>query len=266
MPFTIIKGTFHPERGIPDGDSVRFKADNPNLIKALKRARKDTIKADGTAQLRYEGIDAIEKGAIQPLAGDATKKNLDLLGVSQAMPNPRGYILSRECEVNGRPVCFVFKGAAPGADGATFFLQPALVRQSVNVGIVRAGFAYPLFYKTLFAEMRVAIVDAVHAAQQASPPRGFWPTDRSTKGFKVSGPSAAKTLPPIFPKLWRRLFSDFKGNPSNLKAVLEFIKSKNERLHTLSDDRFIAFDDVLQVKNGKMKMLYKPEDLVFEPQ
>lgn len=265
MPFTIIKGSFHPEIGQPDGDSVRFRPDNPDLIKALPRARSNTIKADGTTQLRYEGIDAIEKGAIQPLADDAKEKNFELLGVTPANPHPRGYILSRECEVNGRPVCFVFKGSPPGKDGATHFLQPALTRTSVNAGLARAGFAYPLFYETLFAELRAVIVQAVQAARQASPPRGYWPTDRTNKGFTVSGESAKKTLPPIFPKLWRRLFDDFKGDPSDLKAFLAFVKGTNERLHTLSDDRFIAFDDVLQVKNGKLKMLYKPDDIVFEP-
>jgi hypothetical protein len=75
----------------------------------------------------------------------------------------------------------------------------------------------------------------------------------------------AKTLNPIFPKLWRRLFSDFKGNPSDMKAFLAFIAAQNERLHTLSDGRFIAFDDVLKFKNGKLRMTYKPEDIVFEP-
>jgi len=28
MPFVVIKGTFHIEGYSPDGDSVRFKADN----------------------------------------------------------------------------------------------------------------------------------------------------------------------------------------------------------------------------------------------
>ena len=62
-------------------------------------------------------------------------------------------------------------------------------------------------------------------------------------GFKVTGPNDAKTLPPIFPKLWRRLFSDFKGDPADLAAFVKFLQSQDERLHTLSDDRFIAFDE-----------------------
>jgi endonuclease YncB( thermonuclease family) len=266
MPFTIIRGTFHSELGIPDGDSVRFKPDNESLIRGLKRARKATIKKDGTAQLRYEGIDAIEKQAIQPFAADAKKKNLELLGVKPATPNPRGYILSRECEVNGRPVCFVFTGTPPGPDGSSFVLQAPLLRKSVNVGIVRQGYAYPLFYKTLFAELRVVIVEALHAAQKApSGGLGYWPVDRTNKGFKVTGKADKDKIKPIFPKLWRRLFSDFKSDPADLNAFLAFIAGQNERLHTLSDGRFIAFNDVLKVTNGKLRMTYKPEDIVFEP-
>ncbi len=31
MPFTLIKGRFKPQAGIPDGDSVRFLANNSTL-------------------------------------------------------------------------------------------------------------------------------------------------------------------------------------------------------------------------------------------
>lgn len=37
MPFTLIKGNFHPEFGFPDGDSLRFVPDNPDPIFKLKR-------------------------------------------------------------------------------------------------------------------------------------------------------------------------------------------------------------------------------------
>ena len=35
MPFIFIKGRFKPKVGIPDGDSVRFLANNPALWKKL---------------------------------------------------------------------------------------------------------------------------------------------------------------------------------------------------------------------------------------
>ena len=32
MPLLLIKGTFRPGTGVPDGDTVRFAADNSNLL------------------------------------------------------------------------------------------------------------------------------------------------------------------------------------------------------------------------------------------
>jgi hypothetical protein len=59
MPFTLIKGRFVPKAGVPDGDSVRFRAENLKLWKTLegKRVVLGTgPETKGTAQLRFEGI------------------------------------------------------------------------------------------------------------------------------------------------------------------------------------------------------------------
>ena len=50
-----------------------------------------------------------------------------------------------------------------------------------------------------------------------------------------------------------------------MTAFVAFIESQNERLHTLSDGRFIAFNDVLEVRQGKLRMTYEPADIVFVP-
>ena len=62
MPFTLIKGTFRPAAGTPDGDSVRFAPDDPALMRSIPRVRMPPNAT--TVQLRYEGIDALEKHAI----------------------------------------------------------------------------------------------------------------------------------------------------------------------------------------------------------
>lgn len=99
MPFTLIKGRFMPRAGIPDGDSVRFRADNRNLWAKLEGATpqlgKGTRTKD-TVQLRFEGIDAIEKGAIKPLATQSLDNMLQLVGYNQSNnPELAGYILTR---------------------------------------------------------------------------------------------------------------------------------------------------------------------------
>jgi len=68
MPFFLIKGHYRPKAGIPDGDSVRFLANNLALWGKLDgySVRLGTsAKTKDTVQLRLEGIDAIEKAAIR---------------------------------------------------------------------------------------------------------------------------------------------------------------------------------------------------------
>ena len=61
MPFTLIKGSFEPNLGRPDGDSIRFVADDTTPIFRLRRrGRPPKInQSNGSIQLRYEGIDTI---------------------------------------------------------------------------------------------------------------------------------------------------------------------------------------------------------------
>src|SRR3954471_24978466 len=96
MPFTLIKGSFRPAAGTPDGDSVRFEPDDPDLMRSIPGVRMPA--GQTTVQLRYEGIDALEKKAIQPYARNARDTNLHLLG-TQGADDPvgaRGYILTRQ--------------------------------------------------------------------------------------------------------------------------------------------------------------------------
>ena len=154
MPFTCIQGTFHlvghdkngkPTGFEPDGDSIHFKPKKIALLDGLTQLGvKYKPSAIGSVNLRMEGIDALEihytpsfKGAKRthqprPLADyerDALTGLLGMnpvpykqpLGTTVAPPVPvdgvPGYILSRSLDVHGRPVSFLYKGAAPFTDG-----------------------------------------------------------------------------------------------------------------------------------------------------
>jgi len=137
MPFILIKGRFKPKAGIPDGDSVRFLADNLSLWNNLKGkpVKLGTgAKTKDTVQLRFEGIDAIEKGAIKPLSTDAKKNMLDLIGFNKSnSQEPTGYVLARMTDDKyGRPVCFVFAGRTGRKDGSEVYLDGPMLRDSVN--------------------------------------------------------------------------------------------------------------------------------------
>ena len=148
MPFFVIKGTFHVVGYSPDGDSIRFQADNEaNWAKLAGPPA--TLNARRHAQLRLEAIDTLEthyRNTHQPLtlatrALDFLLQGLGITGVrwdalrtriTEANDGTEGYIVSRTVEPNRRPVAFVFAGAPSAADGSSIFLDVDLLRQSLN--------------------------------------------------------------------------------------------------------------------------------------
>jgi endonuclease YncB( thermonuclease family) len=263
MSFTLIKGHFVPKAGIPDGDSVRFRAADLTLWKKLEGRPViigTSVKTKGTVQLRLEGIDAIEKAAIQPLAFDARDKLFSLIGYDPANPTePAGYILARMTDdKSGRPICFVFSGSTPLKDGADVMLHAALLRQSANYKQMLAGFAYPLFYNTLFAELRNVFTDAYTKARQAK--RGYWPTDATRKGVTISNSSQLATIAPIWPKLWRRLQEYLRKN-NGLSGFVAFLAQKNERMDVLDVMEERGFQDLVKVRGNKVSLTQDPANL-----
>jgi endonuclease YncB( thermonuclease family) len=260
MPFLTIKGVFNPLSGIPDGDSVRFLADDDSLFDRLEG--RVEFKSDGEVQLRYEGIDALEKAAIKPFSSDATERNIKLLGGEEN--GQPGYILSNHTDTNGRPVCFVFTGDSADADGSEIILEAEALQSSVNYQLLVEGFVYPLFYDTLYKELRDGLVEAVEIAREEQ--LGIWTKDLSNKGFIIKPPVNLAKLEPIFPKLWRRL-ETFYRRPSNqdktAKQFLESLAQGDDRLFTIPDRRAIKFSTVLEVNEDKLKLKYKPEEMIF---
>lgn len=267
MPFLLIRGSFLPTRGQPDGDSVRFTPDNSSLfdrLEAMARRRlKTSTDATGrvSVQLRYEGIDAMEKDALPDLPKQALDNNKKLIGFREGeVEEPPGYVLASGIEKNGRPIVFVFAGEPDQDDGEMVFLSAASSRKSVNYAQAKAGLAYPMFYMSLYAELRKELASAVVQARQAK--RGVWAADKSNTGFPFKTRSAVRTLPPIYPKLYRRLQ---KTNATTADGFLAELERQAERVATLSDGRFLRFDDAVKPMAGnKLKLSYLPEDLVFQ--
>jgi hypothetical protein len=265
MGFVLIKGTFHLDAGIPDGDSVRFMADDDRLFDRL-RGRLVEFKSDGTVQLRYEGIDTIEKTAIQPLAGDSRDKNFDLLReVGDRFTDiPRGFILTRQTDGNRRPVSFAYSGDINEPDGSDVFIDAALVKRSVNYKMVDSGYAYPMYYETLFMEIRRELSTAFLAARTAG--LVLHQADGTLNGVVIQQRADLATIAPIFPKLWRRL-EEYLRNHQSLAGFKSWLASRDsETLSTITDGRTsISFDNVVDVQGDVVRMLYSPEDMVFRP-
>jgi hypothetical protein len=257
MPFVLIKGTFFPGVGIPDGDSVRFAADDISLWDRLD-GQIDDPGTNDTVQLRFEGIDSIEKTAIQPLATDSRDSMLSLIGASNLLDKPRGYVLSRSADPHGRPIAFAFKGNASEADGASIFLRADRLRQSVNFLQLRNGFAFPLYYNTLFRELRETLNEALDEARAAN--RGYWKTDATLTGVTIVTRSQLSEIPPVWPKLWRRL-EEFLRTHQGLDDFLEFIRATGERADDLTTFEQSSLDNFMEVTGNAVRMKIDPRML-----
>jgi hypothetical protein len=259
MPFTLIKGKFVPKFGLPDGDSVRFKADDPIFWLKLKGRTVDMNFENRTVQTRFEGIDAIEKGAIEPLSSKAKNSMLSLINFDEnTNQKPTGYVLSRMTDPHGRPICFAFSGNIDKNDGSEVFLDQALVRQSVNYKQMAAGFSYPLYYNTLFGDLRETFNEALNLAKQSS--SGYWPTDVTMEGVAVTDITSLSAINPIWPKLWRRL-DEYLPTHHNLDDFIIWLEATGERVDILSTMEQKGLEDIVNVQGDRVNLNEKPENL-----
>ena len=118
--YKVVAGTFHVKGFQPDGDSIRFQANNPinwDFFQWVTTADKATQKK----QLRVESIDALEthyEGYHQPrpFALAALESLLEMLGITSvtyslaltqivdANDGKPGFIASASVDRFGRPV------------------------------------------------------------------------------------------------------------------------------------------------------------------
>jgi len=277
MPFFIIKGTFHVLGYSPDGDSIRFQADNEANWSKLSGPPVN-LNARRHAQLRLEAIDTLEthfQNMHQPLdlaikALDFLLSGLNITGVkwdvlrtriTKAKDGTEGYIISREVEKNRRPVSFVYSGAAPESDGSSVFLDVARLRQSLNYRSLEAGLAYPTYYKGLFSDLRKALTKTTRSARDAV--LEIWAEDRTNAGFDVTGIESISDQHVIMPKLFRRIAEYLEGGGS-LEGFKEFLELKNDGLTIISTAHFTHFDTVVEVNGTTVRMTELPENLMFD--
>jgi endonuclease YncB( thermonuclease family) len=277
MPFLIIKGTFHIVGYSPDGDSVRFRADNKEHWAKLSGPSAQ-LNAKDHAQLRFEAIDTLEthyQNTHQPLelAIGALEHLLEGLGITDvewnetrttvtaANDGTEGYILSRAVEKYGRPVAFVYTGMSPEEDGSEIFLDADRVRESLNHRALEDGIAYPTYYKGLFHDLREALTKAVSHAREAK--RGVWAEDRTNAGFEVEGLRSITDEHVVLPKLFRRL-AEYLEVGGSVAGFEEFLEARDEEVIVISTVHPTHFDTVVEVEGNTVRMTEPPENLLFE--
>ena len=297
MPYTLIKGTFHifyplsPSSGPePDGDTIKFKATNKQLIERLPRANMPAqFNQAGITSIRFEGMDALETHF--EVEGDRYHQKIDLalqardvllakmgFGHIEYFPNSfkvssvqnhpiPGYILSNGLDTYGRTIAFVFTGDHPAVDGSSIFVTPQMLDSSLNIFMLQQGQAYPAFYLSLPAELRDHLEEIVAAARTAA--TGLWAEDTANPTTIAHVPDSTVLQQLVmWPKLFRRLAAYFPSN-TGLAGFDAWMRADQRN----RDDRLILpnrelgnMHDILFVTAGdNIQLKYLPEDVVIVP-
>lgn len=281
MSFKAIKGTFHVVGYSPDGDSIRFKADNPDSWKSLSGGKVKLNKKEH-AQLRIEAIDTLETHFLtisQPVefAEKATLQLLKLLSIKNVVWNEKksrvtsaddgtpGFIVSRMAEKYGRPVSFVFDDSVDFTDGQEVYLDKKTAKKSINYKMLSKGLAYPTFYSGMFYDLREQFAKCTVKARQNK--KGIWASDTTNTFTTIKNLADITDTYVMLPKLFRRLTTYLKENTGTFNAN-EFIASLEkspEKVLILTNLNFTHFDNLLSVEKatGKIKLNVKPEEIVF---
>lgn len=301
MPYRLIKGTFElhyqGQRHVgsrPDGDSVWFRPDQPQLLNDLG-GRDADLNAGGFAQLRFEGIDALELHypgsyhqhklataaardfVLQQLGFQADQidyapsEKIPSYVRSCSPPSVRGYILSRNVDPFGRPVAFVFAGPTGEADGANVFLDVARMDRSINARLMEEGHVYPGYYGArdnvggLPWDLRNRLTELADRAYQAN--RGVWAVDESQSNPRIRNMVDLTKLA-IWPKLYRRLAKYFLAGNSGLGGFEAWLRAEPERddnLWIIPRSEEGNLHDIFQVQGNRITMCFWPEELIIMP-
>jgi endonuclease YncB( thermonuclease family) len=296
MSYTLVKGSFRlfykTTRHVgsrPDGDSVWFEPDNLTFFSDLGNPPRDTdYNKGGFAQLRFEGIDALElhyKGINhQKKEGcvSARDKMLELLGFEDLEYAPtadipsyvrdltpqsiRGHILTRNIDPFGRPVAFVFSGEAQEPDGADIWLDTRRLSDSINANLMAEGEAYSAYYTGLPTDLRNHLTSLATAARQNND--GVWSMDSSSVDNQVTSIDDLENLA-IWPKLYRRLFKFFKAGNDTVEDFDGWLRAdphgRDDQIWIIPQAHLGNIHDIVEVSGDNIKMLYRPKELIIVP-
>jgi hypothetical protein len=287
MPFLLIEGVFLAKGAQPDGDSVRFRPDRVadwDLVGGQPPVKRN---ASGAAQLRLDGIDSLETHYTPrhgtrmhqplPLARAAADELLEWLGFTGVQRDAAetviacdqddvpGFILTRGADLYGRCIAFAGRGEAPAASGSQVFVDPELLRTTLNHHQLTVGLAYPTYYRALFPELRNEFSTAVATAAAAK--LGVWAVDVTTSGAIVATETSLTDDVVILPKLFRRLadYLQLGAGDLSLAGFPDFLAQAKDRFFILSTGHSTTgLDTIVEVDGNTVRMTHAATDLVFD--
>ena len=226
MPtYKVIKGVYRVKNYSPDGDSIRFEADEASHWDFFEW-RSERKRVSRRKQLRIEAVDALEthyQGYSQPgaFAVAALERLLGLLGIRnvefslsvtriiKADDQTPGFIVSAGLDAFDRPICFAFPDVTALTaltDGDDIEVDHIPLDKSINYRLTRDGLVYPTFYSGMEDTIINKFRRAIKRARRDS--RGVWAVDR-TNDFTLWNTRTVQEDIVIMPKLFRRLVAFF---------------------------------------------------------
>ena len=275
--YKVIAGTFHVKGFQPDGDSIRFQANDPaNWDFFQWETAAD--KAAKKKQLRVESIDALEthyEGYHQPrpFALAALESLLEMLGITSvtyslsltqivdANDGKAGFIASASTDRFGRPVSYVFPKSAKLTDGAVMDSASLPIEDSVNFQLAREGLVYPTFYTStdrIFAEKIRAVVSRARKTK-----RGIWSIDK-TPDFTLYDIRTMEQDILLLPKLFRRLVGFFEGY-ADFTQLGEYLAKQKDNLVLWDGTKKKSLAELMKISGRRIQMKTPVEDILFNP-
>ena len=222
----------------PDGDSIRFIADEPAHFDDIYRGYKIRLgPRDGSVQLRLEAIDAPELHygkAAQPDGAAARDWLLNQVGFTDVAYQPGtatvvsavpdavpAVIYTKASDPNGRPISYLHVGTGRRpTDGTWTPVTNSVLDHTVNAHALSGGIAYPTFYTSTPAPHVRHLRALARGAREDK--AGVWAADLTPLFQLVDPSSIGPEGQLILPKLFRRatdylkdLADGFHGNLSD---------------------------------------------------
>ena len=275
--YKVIAGTFHVKGFQPDGDSIRFQANNAanwDFFKWETEADKKIKKK----QLRVEAIDAMEThyvGYHQPrtFALAAMESLLEMLEIKSVIyslaltqivnadDGKPGFIASATTDHFGRLVSYVFPKSVKLTDGEVMDSATLPIGDSLNFQLAREGLVYPTFYTTTDRVFAQEIREVVLRARKTK--RGIWSIDR-TSDFTLYDIRTLQEDILILPKLFRRLVTFF-DRYAEFEQLTDYLKKQKDNLVLWDGTKKKSLADLMKISKRLIQIKTPIEDILFNP-
>lgn len=285
MKFKVVKGTFWVKGFSPDGDSIRFVADDKKKQKWFNWKDKNNIKKANEnkeikMQLRLEAIDALETHfnykyhqprsfgiagmncLLEMLGLKIFKYSIDYTKITEADDGKKGCIISSGLDMYDRPISFIYAGDIQINDGEELDPFPEnIIKKSINFQLLEKGIVYPTFYEGIDDNIIKIFSKTTKEARERN--CGLWAIDRTEK-FTFWETWTIQDDVLILPKLFRRL-ATFIDDYSSYDELDAYFKKTKDPVIVLSTNQKKNLYELMSFNGQEIGFNAIPEDLLFIP-